>query len=129
MWIFFGTKCLIALKFLSFGVKCAKGRFFWDLKSGHEFKLFPAKNKPLIGRPDMSAIQSPGFWRERAWANVLTQKKLPLVLLYFTILKCANDLNALYYLGITFRHGRKGYLCQKLKTQIACFSISIVAST
>ena len=47
MWIFFGTKCLIALKFLSFGVKCAKGRFFWDLKSGHEFKLFPAKNKPL----------------------------------------------------------------------------------
>ena len=52
----------------------AKGSFFWDTESGHEFKLFPAK-KPGLWLADLAGIPIIGtfFWQETTWTHVLTR--------------------------------------------------------
>ena len=62
MWIrlrpIFDDGCNFQTRLLLLGMKkenAAKGSFFWDLKSGHEFKEFPAK-KPGLWLVDLSGL-------------------------------------------------------------------------
>ena len=54
---------------------------------------FPLKNKPSIGRPDMSANQMLFFWREISWTLISENSDVTIYSIFFLHMQYDGNLN------------------------------------